>query len=123
MHWVAVARDLTRPAQRGLHWECHFGCASVKLPHRRKFLHLAAGAAVFPTFSRVVSALDYPTRPVRIIVGYPAGGASSIAARLAAQWLSQRLSRSFIVQNRPGAANNVATEAVVRAAPDGYTLL
>jgi tripartite-type tricarboxylate transporter receptor subunit TctC len=95
----------------------------MKLPHRRKFLHLAAGAAAFPTFSRVVSALDYPTRPVRIIVGYQAGGASSIAARLAAQWLSQRLSRSFIVENRPGAANNVATEAVVRAAPDGYTLL
>src|SRR5215472_1691276 len=94
------------------------GASPVKLP-RRKFLHLTASAAALPALPRVASALDYPTRPVRIIVGYPAGGASSIAARLAAQWLSQRFSRSFIVENRPGAANNVATEAVVRAAPDG----
>jgi tripartite-type tricarboxylate transporter receptor subunit TctC len=93
----------------------------MKLP-RRKFLHLAAGAATL-ALPRVASAPNYPTRPVRIIVGYPAGGASSIAARLAAQWLSQRFSRSFIVESRPGAANNVATEAVVRAVRDGYTLL
>jgi tripartite-type tricarboxylate transporter receptor subunit TctC len=94
----------------------------MKLP-RRNFLHLAVGAAALPAMSCVASALDYPTRPVRIIVGFPPGGAADIAARLAAQWLSERLSRSFIVENRPGAASNVATEAVVRTTPDGYTLL
>jgi tripartite-type tricarboxylate transporter receptor subunit TctC len=94
----------------------------VKLP-RRRFLHLAAGAAALPAMRRVASALDYPTRPVRIIVGYAAAGPTDIAARLVGQWLSERLGQSFVVDNRPGAASNIGTELVVRAPPDGYTLL
>ena len=90
---------------------------------RRTFLHLSACAALLPAMPRAASALDYPTRPVRIIVGFPPGGGVDIAARLVGQWLSERLGQSFVVENRPGAASNVATEAVVRAAPDGYTLL
>ena len=94
----------------------------MKLP-RRRFLHLAAGAAALPAMPRVASALDYPTRPVRIIVGYAAAGPTDIAARLVGQWLSERLGQSFVVDNRPGAATNIGTELVVRAPPDGYTLL
>jgi tripartite-type tricarboxylate transporter receptor subunit TctC len=94
----------------------------MKLP-RRKFLHLAAGAAAIPTVSRVAQALDYPTRPVRIIVGYAAAGPTDITGRLIAQWLSQRLGQQFVVENRPGAGSNVGTEIVARASPDGYTLL
>jgi tripartite-type tricarboxylate transporter receptor subunit TctC len=93
----------------------------MKLP-RRQFLGLATGAAALPTISSVARAQAYPTRPVRIIVGYAAGGGVDIAARLMGQWLSERLGQQFIVENRPGAATNIATEAVVRAAPDGYTL-
>ena len=95
----------------------------MKLPHRRHFLHLAAGAAALPVLSRRASALDYPTRPVRIIVGFPPGGTTDIFARLIGQWLSERLGQQFIIENRPGASANIATEAVVRAVPDGYTLL
>ena len=94
----------------------------MKLP-RRRFLRLAAGAAALPAMPRVASALDYPTRPVRIIVGYAAAGPTDIAARLVGQWLSERLGQSFVVDNRPGAATNIATELAVRAPPDGYTLL
>ena len=94
----------------------------MKLP-RRKFLHLAAGAAALPVVPRVAWAQAYPTRPVRIIVGYPPGGANTTVARFVAQWLQERLAQPFIVENRPGAANNLATEAVVRAPGDGYTLL
>jgi tripartite-type tricarboxylate transporter receptor subunit TctC len=94
----------------------------MKLP-RRKFLHLAAGAAVVPALSRVASAETYPTRPVRIIVGFAPGGATDIMARLMGQSLSERLGQQFVIENRPGAASNVGTEAVVNAAPDGYTLL
>jgi tripartite-type tricarboxylate transporter receptor subunit TctC len=94
----------------------------VKLP-RREFLHLAAGAAALPVLPRIASALDYPMRPVRIIVGFPAGGASDIPARLIGQWLSERLGEPFVVENRSGAAGSIATEAVARARPDGYTLL
>jgi tripartite-type tricarboxylate transporter receptor subunit TctC len=90
---------------------------------RRHFLHLAAGAAALPAVTRIASALDYPTRPVRIIVGFPAGTASDIGTRLIAQSLSERLGQQFIVDNRPGAASNVGTEVVARAAADGYTLL
>jgi len=93
----------------------------MKLP-RRKFLHLAAGVATLPLASRA-SALDYPTRPVRIIVGLPAGLNPDIVARLIGQWLSDHLGQSFVVENRPGAGTNVATETVVRASADGYALL
>ena len=95
-------------------------------PHllgRRNFLHLTAGAATLPAVSRIAWAQAYPTRPVRILVGYAAGGPLDISARLIAQWLSERLGQQFIIENRPGAASNIATEAVVRARPDGYTLL
>jgi tripartite-type tricarboxylate transporter receptor subunit TctC len=95
----------------------------MKSPHRRQFLHLAAGAAALPTVSRVARAQNYPTRPVRIIVGLTAGSASDIVARLVGQWLSERLGQQFVVENRPGAGTNIAAEAVVRSAPDGYTLL
>ena len=94
----------------------------MKLP-RRTFLHLAAGAAALPTLSRVASAQTYPTRPVRIIVGYPPGGANDTVARLLGQWLAECLGQPFIVESRPGAGNNIATEFVVRAPADGYTLL
>jgi tripartite-type tricarboxylate transporter receptor subunit TctC len=95
----------------------------IKLPHRRQFLHLAAGAAALPAVSRFAWAQAYPTRPVRIVVGFPAGGGADIVARLLGQWLSERLGQPFIVENRPGAASNIASEAVAKAAPDGYTLL
>ncbi len=90
---------------------------------RRQFLHLAAGAAVLPAVSRFAWAQAYPSRPVRIVVGVAAGSANDILARLIGQWLSERLGQPFIVENRPGAATNIATEAVVRAPADGYTLL
>src|SRR5712671_1253352 len=95
---------------------------NAKLP-RRKFLRLAGGAAALPAVSRVARAQAYPTRPVRIIVGYPPGGGTDILARLMGQWLSERLGQPFVVENRPGAASNIATEAIARATPDGYTLL
>ena len=94
----------------------------MKLP-RRKFLHLAAGAAALPAVSRVAWAQTYPTRPVRLIVPVAPAGASDITARLIGQWLSERLGQPFIIENRPGAGNSIGTEAVVRAPADGYTLL
>jgi len=94
----------------------------MKLP-RRKFLHLAAGAAALPAVSRRAWAQTYPSHSVRIVVGYPAGIAPDVTARLIAQSLSERLGQQVIVDNRPGAGSNIAAEAVVRAAPDGYTLL
>ena len=94
----------------------------VKLP-RRKFLHLAAGAAALSAVSCCAWAQAYPTRPVRIIVGFSPGGTADIVARLIGQWLSERLGQPFIIENRPGASSNIAVEAVVRASPDGYTLL
>ena len=94
----------------------------MKLP-RRQFLHLAAGAAALPAVSRIARAQAYPTRPVRIIVGFPAGGAPDIIARLMGQGLSERLGQQFVIENRPGAGSNIGTEVVVRAPPDGYTLL
>jgi tripartite-type tricarboxylate transporter receptor subunit TctC len=94
----------------------------VKLP-RRTFLHLTAGAAALPAVSRVASALDYPTRPVSLVAGFAPGGGVDITARLIGQWLSERLGQQFVIENRPGASSNIATEAVVRAPADGYTLL
>ena len=90
---------------------------------RRQFLHLTAGAAALPVITRVVRAQTYPTRPVHLIVGFPAGGPQDIVMRLIGQWLSERIGQSFIIENRPGASGNVGAETVVRAAPDGYTLL
>src|ERR1700693_1525133 len=94
----------------------------MKFP-RRRFLHLAAGAAAIPAVSRIARAQTYPTRPVRIAVGFAAGGFTDLAACLMGRWLSERLGQQFVIENRTGAAGNIATEAVVRAAPDGYTLL
>ena len=95
----------------------------MKLPHRRRFLHLATGAAALPAASRFAWAQTYPAQPVRIIVGFGPGGVSDILARLIAQWLSERFDRPFIVDNRPGGGTNIATETVARAPADGYTLL
>ena len=95
----------------------------MKLPHRRQFLHLASGAVELPALSQIASAQTYPTRPVRLVVGFAAGQAIDILARLIAQSLSERFGQQFIVENRPGGGGNIATEAVVRAPPDGYTLL
>src|SRR5580698_9839916 len=94
----------------------------MKLP-RRQFLNLAAGAAALPAVSRIARAQTYPARPVRIIVGFAPGGSTDIVARLIARWLSQRLGQTFVIESRPGASTNVATETVVHAAADGYTLL
>jgi tripartite-type tricarboxylate transporter receptor subunit TctC len=95
---------------------------TMKLP-RRKFLYVAAGAAALPSLSLVAAAHDYPTRPIKIVVGFAAGGAVDIVARLIAQWLSERIGQQCVVENRPGAGNNIATEYVLKSEPDGYTLL
>jgi tripartite-type tricarboxylate transporter receptor subunit TctC len=94
----------------------------MKLP-RRKFLHLAAGAAALPVVSRIASAQAYPSRPVRLIVPFAPAGSTDILARLIGQWLSERLGQQFVIENRPGASTIIGTEAVVRAPADGYTLL
>src|SRR5262245_30472964 len=95
----------------------------MKLPTRRQFLHLAAGAAALPVVPCIAWAQAYPSRPVRLIEGFGAGRAPDIIARLISQWLSERLGQPFVVENRSGASGNIATAAVVRASPDGYTLL
>jgi tripartite-type tricarboxylate transporter receptor subunit TctC len=95
----------------------------MKLPHRRRFLHLAAGAAALPALSRTTRAQAYPSRPVRWIVPFPPGGPAEILARLFGQFMSGRLGQPFVIENRPGAGGNIGTEAVVRSPPDGYTML
>src|SRR5258708_35546151 len=95
----------------------------MNLPHRRQFWPLAAGPAPLPAVSRIARAQAYPSRPVRILVGCAPAGAGDISTRLMGQRLSERLGQQFIIENRPGAGTNIATEAVVRAAQDGYTLL
>jgi tripartite-type tricarboxylate transporter receptor subunit TctC len=92
----------------------------MKLPHRRQFLHLAAGAAALPVISHAASAQTYPSRPVRLIAGFPPGGVVDVFARLIGQWLSERLGQPIIIENRAGAGGNLAAEAVVKAPPDGY---
>jgi tripartite-type tricarboxylate transporter receptor subunit TctC len=94
----------------------------MKLP-RRTFLRLAAGAAALPAVSRIAVAQSYPTRPVRLIVPFAAGGGTDITARVMGQWLSERLGQQFVIDNRPGGGTNIGTEAVVRSPADGYTLL
>jgi tripartite-type tricarboxylate transporter receptor subunit TctC len=94
----------------------------VELP-RRKFLHLAAGGAALPALSHIAAAQTYPARPVHLIVGFAAGGAADVYIRIMGQWLAERLGQQFVIENRTGAGSNIATEAVVRASPDGYTLL
>src|SRR5215468_3143816 len=94
----------------------------MKLP-RRKFLHLAIGAAALPAVARIARAQPYPTQPVRVIVPFAPAGSGDILARLIGQWLSERLGQPFVIENRPGAAGNIGTEAAVRAPADGYTLL
>jgi tripartite-type tricarboxylate transporter receptor subunit TctC len=90
---------------------------------RRQFLQLAAGAAALPVTSGIASAQTYPARPVRLVIGYTPGGSADLTARLMGQWLSEKLGQSFVIENRPGGGTNIATEAVVRAVPNGYTLL
>src|SRR4051794_12838199 len=94
----------------------------MQLP-RRRFLRMAAGAAALACASGAARAQGYPARPVRLIIGYPPGGSADITARLFGQWLSERLGQAFVIESRPGAGTNIATETVVRAPPDGYTLL
>src|SRR6202140_4752047 len=94
----------------------------MKLP-RRDFIQLAAGVAALPAASRIARAESYPSRPVQMIVGFPAGSAPDIIARLAAQWLADKLGQNFIIENRPGAGSNIGTELVVKATPDGYTII
>src|SRR6516225_8740143 len=114
---IVCPRPITRVQQRRS-WRG----TPMKLP-RRNFLHLGAGAAALTILSRTASAQAYPTRPVRLIVPFGPAGATDITARLIGHWLSERLGQQFIIENRPGAGGNIATEAVVRAPPDGYTLL
>ena len=94
----------------------------MKLP-RRKFLHLAAGVAALPLLSRIARAQAYPTRPVRLIVGWPPGGGADTVSRIVGQWLSERLGQQVIIENRPGASTNISAQAVINSPPDGYTLL
>ena len=95
----------------------------MKLPCRRQLLHLAVGAVALPTVSRIARAQAYPSRPVRIFVGFPPGGAADTIVRIIAQWLSDRLGQPFIVENRPGAATNVSVQAALTSPPDGYSLV
>ena len=94
----------------------------MKLPRRRQFLHVAAAAAALLAMSRIARAQTYPTRPVRVLEGFGSGSSADLAARLIGHWLSEHLGQHFVIENRPGAGSNIATEAVIRAAPDGSFL-
>jgi tripartite-type tricarboxylate transporter receptor subunit TctC len=121
---VPVVSKIPRTQRRAVEAAPHdhpFRVNTANLP-RRRFLHLSAGAAVLPAVSRIARAQTYPSRPIHLVVPYPPGG-TDIIARLMGQWLSERLGQPFIIENRPGGNSNIATEAVVRAPPDGYTLL
>jgi tripartite-type tricarboxylate transporter receptor subunit TctC len=118
-----MQRTATTTSQRPAPFQVAFLEKHIMRLARRTLLHLAASAAILSASSRFSSALSYPARPVRIMVGFPAGGTTDIGARLIAQWLSDRLGQPFIVENRPGAGTHMATEAVARASADGYTLL
>src|SRR4051794_19870269 len=109
--------------QPGGHKSCRCAGGNMKKFQRRQFLQLAAGAAALPLTSGNASAQAYPSRPVRLVIGYTPGGSADLTARLMGQWLSEKLGQSFVVENRPGGGTNIATEAVLRAPPDGYTLL
>ena len=113
-----VCRARLRSIRHRLLWE-----GAMKFPHRRQFLHLAASAATLAIPSRFAWAQAYPTRPVRLIAGAPPGGGIDITARLIGQSLSERLGQAFVIENKAGAGTNIGTEFVVRASPDGYTLL
>lgn len=113
---------LRRPAKLGTLHRRPFRVSATKFA-RRRLLHLAAGAAVLPAVSGIAMAQTYPTRPVRIIVGFPPGGAADIVARLTGQWLSERLGQQFVIENKPGAGTNIGTESVVHSTADGNTLL
>ena len=115
--------DQVREHQAGVIAHKFLGKGTMKLTDRRRFLHLAVGAAALPTVSRIAMAQSYPTRSVRFVVGAPAGGGFDTVARLTGQWLSERLRQQFVIENRPGAGGNIGTEAVVRAPADGYALL
>src|SRR5262249_19823159 len=115
--------DVILSADRALIVEHILEGDTLKIPHRRQFLHLVAGATAPLVLPRIALAQAYPARPVRVIVPFPAGQASDSVARLMAQSLSERLGQSFVIENRTGAGGNIGTEAVVQAAPDGYTLL
>src|SRR5437660_3686908 len=96
---------------------------TMKFPHRRQFLHLAAGAASLPVMTCIAAAQTYPNKPLRWVVGFPPGGGADAVARIMAPWLSERLGQPVIIENRPGAGTNIAVQAVVNSPPDGYTLL
>src|SRR5262249_33120585 len=119
---LAIPRPLRARADEVIEQKDQRGRLEMKLP-RRQFLDLAAGAAALPVLSRIVQAQAYPSQPVRIVVGFAAGGGNDIVARLMGQWLSERLGQSFIIENRPGAGGSIATGTDVRAPADGYTLL
>jgi tripartite-type tricarboxylate transporter receptor subunit TctC len=116
---ISCKRNSARP----VNVSAFLGENVMKLPHRRKFLHLAAGAAALPAVSRAARAQAYPSRPVRLIAPFAPAGTTDILARLMGQWLSERLGQQFVIENRPGASTIIGTEAVVRAPADGYTLL